>query len=198
MHNFLWAKGVHRRDISFGGLMYRKNANGEFLCGVLNDWDLGKLDGKGKQSLFRTGTRAFLATDLLLGGDAVHFERHDWESNFYVLVWITARYENKKEVKTDDLLDWTDFGDIPSRNAKLAYLHDFDARPRLRPMYEALNKHWIIPLAMLLMKGLDERSTCRTLGLSQESTEDAESLFGYVTYEKLWAILKKDLPEPST
>ena len=58
MRNFLWAKGVHRRDISFGDLVYRKNANGEFLCGVLNDWGLGKLDGKGKQSLFHTGTRA--------------------------------------------------------------------------------------------------------------------------------------------
>ena len=83
--------------------MYSRNANGEFPCEVLNDWDLSKLDGKDKESLFRTGTRAFLAQDFLKGRKVTHLERHDWESVLYVLVWIASRYEDGSEVKTDEL-----------------------------------------------------------------------------------------------
>ena len=111
MHHFLWAKGVDHRDISIGNLMYRKNANGEVLCGVLNDWDLSKLDGKDRESLFRTGTRAFLALDFLQGKEVVHLERHDRESNFYVLVWIATRCENGVEKETNALIRWGVFDD---------------------------------------------------------------------------------------
>ena len=189
----MWSKGVHHRDISVGNLMYRRNANGEFFCGVLNDWDLSKLDGKDKESLFRTGTRAFLAQDFLKGRKVTHLERNDWESVLYVLVWITTRYDGGSEVKTDELSRWIDSADGNSLGAKALYLNDVTMRPAVKPMFEDLYWHWIAPLSRVFKQEMDALNAAfdTKYGPSQF---DISTLGGNTTYERLWAILKEDIP----
>jgi hypothetical protein len=64
--------------------------------GVLNDYDLASFEedkDKGPSSNHRTGTKPYMAFDLLdeywKGG---HFYRHDLESLFYIILCIACRY----------------------------------------------------------------------------------------------------------
>ena len=62
------------------------------MYGVLNDFDLAVFRDVQSPSLKqRTGTKPFMAIDLLQRNAAVHMYRHDLESMFYVLIWITSR-----------------------------------------------------------------------------------------------------------
>ena len=173
--------------------MYRKNANGEFLCGVLNDWDLSKLDGKDKEFFFHTGTRAFLAQDFLKGRKVTHLERHDWESVLYVLVWIASQFENGSEVKTDELAQWMDPDDGNSLGAKALHFNDVTMRPAVKPMFEDLYWHWIAPLSRVFKQGMDALNAAFDTKYDP-SQLDISTLGGNTTYERLWAILKGDIP----
>jgi len=88
-HKRLWKLGIHHRDISNGNLMYyRKNGH---LFGVLIDFDLACLEGMPSENQRRTGTRPFMASDLLLGeGPFEHLYKHDAESFFWVAVYDSA------------------------------------------------------------------------------------------------------------
>ncbi|KAF8144290.1 hypothetical protein K438DRAFT_1992935 [Mycena galopus ATCC 62051] len=81
------AKVMHR-DISLGNLTYRiKN---DKIFGVLNDFDLSLLlDADNiSTSRQRTGTKPFMAIDLLVPQPPPHLYRHDLESLYYVILWI--------------------------------------------------------------------------------------------------------------
>ena len=178
--------------------MYRKDANGGFKCGVLNDWDLSKVDDKAKESWSRTGTRAFLARDLLESIQTAFFERHEMESFFYVLVWNAARYENGEEVNTHYFTKWA-ADDESNRNSKAAYITDIKSRPVPKGMFARLYFHWIWRLADVFFQGIIAmNSNALDVGLGKATTFDEETLGGRVTYENLWAILKEDLPKDCT
>ncbi|KAJ7086189.1 hypothetical protein C8R44DRAFT_539879, partial [Mycena epipterygia] len=79
------ARVIHR-DISLGNLMYRTK-NGQ-IFGVLNDFDLSLLIDADDLSTSnqRTGTKPFMAIDLLVPQPLAHRYRHDLESLFYVIL----------------------------------------------------------------------------------------------------------------
>ena len=86
---------ILHRDISVNNLMVRKEGDEVFT--VLNDFDLAvSVDIKSMSSKHRTGTKPFVAIDLLGPDPTVHMYCHDLESMFYVLVWITSRFHDGK------------------------------------------------------------------------------------------------------
>ncbi|KAJ8514599.1 hypothetical protein ONZ45_g7883 [Pleurotus djamor] len=80
--------GILHRDNSLNNLMYREKHG--TIYGVLNDFDLASLVAdldKSLQSSQRTGTRIYMAFDLLSSPNPPrHLNRHDLESFFYVLL----------------------------------------------------------------------------------------------------------------
>ncbi|KAF8274785.1 hypothetical protein EI94DRAFT_1713047, partial [Lactarius quietus] len=98
---------ILHRDISLNNLMLRKEGGNVYA--VLNDLDLAvNVDVQRPSSKHRTGTKPFMAIDLLRGDPTAHMYRHDLESLFYVLVWITTRFHNGKEIANPPLQDWAD------------------------------------------------------------------------------------------
>jgi hypothetical protein len=89
--------------------MLRKE--GDKIYAVLNDFDLaGSADVKSMSSKHRTGTKPFMAIDLIHPDPTVHMYRHDLESMFYVLVWITSRFHDGQEIVDPPLQEWADSG----------------------------------------------------------------------------------------
>jgi hypothetical protein len=94
-HYILWKGGIQDGDISVSNLMHRNGT------GVLNDFDLARLATPGHvhpRGFDRTGTTPFLSLDLLTSdaqaGKVERRYRHDLESFLWVLMWITACYDN--------------------------------------------------------------------------------------------------------
>ena len=84
-------------DISLNNLMFHKE--GRNVYAVLNDLNLAvNADVKSTLSKHCTGTKPFMAIDLIHPDPTVHMYRHDLESIFYVLVWITSRFHNGQEI----------------------------------------------------------------------------------------------------
>ena len=101
--------GISHRDISLDNLMLRKD--GGKVYGVLNDMDLAVSVGvTNPSSKQRTGTKPFMAIDLLRPDPPVHMYRHDLESMFYVLTWITSRFHDGEEIADPPLQEWALYG----------------------------------------------------------------------------------------
>ena len=77
-------------------------------CGVLNDWDLAEVEPRTNDdhSGERTGTRPYMAIDLLVPLPPRHLERFDWESFFYVICMITCRYDRGEDINPNTLSRW--------------------------------------------------------------------------------------------
>ena len=81
---------ILHRDISENNIIITDPAKADGFSGVLIDLDLAKKLGAGRSGArHRTGTMQFMAIDVLDG--KTHTYRHDLESFFYVLVWLSAR-----------------------------------------------------------------------------------------------------------
>jgi hypothetical protein len=77
--------------------MLRKE--GDKVYAVLNDFDLAvSADVKSTSSKQCTGTKPFMAIDLLQPDPPVHMYCHDLESMFYVLIWTTSHFHNGDEI----------------------------------------------------------------------------------------------------
>ncbi|KAJ7215018.1 hypothetical protein GGX14DRAFT_696571 [Mycena pura] len=82
---------IHR-DISVGNLMFKQI--GDTVYGVLNDFDFAiQLNDEPRSSKQRTGTKPYMAIDLLVPQPPSHLYRHDLESFLYVLVFLTCKIE---------------------------------------------------------------------------------------------------------
>ncbi|KAH9004959.1 hypothetical protein EDB86DRAFT_2825332 [Lactarius hatsudake] len=107
---YKWLHEVPRilhRDISLNNLMFRKEGNNVYA--VLNDFDLAvSVDARSTSSKCRTGTKPFMAIDLLGPAQVHHMYRHDLESLLYVLVWITSRFHDGKEIQDPPLQQWAE------------------------------------------------------------------------------------------
>jgi hypothetical protein len=78
-------------------MRYRMKAGKVF--GVLNDYDLAIFkSNNARSSKTRTGTKPFMAIDLLGNPTDVHRYRHDLESLFYAIFYVTSRYHNGSEL----------------------------------------------------------------------------------------------------
>jgi Fungal protein kinase len=93
------------------------------VYGVLYDFDLSAFRHElGPASKRRTGTKPFMAIDLLGDQMCQHLYRHDLESLFYVLVWITSRYHEGQLIRNPPLQEWEDKGGEELRKEKLGFL----------------------------------------------------------------------------
>jgi serine/threonine protein kinase len=123
---------IFHRDISLNNMMFRKKDGKIF--GVLNDFDLALFRTNTTQSSKdRTGTKPFMAIDLLGNPTDVHRYRHDLESLFYVIVYVTSRYHNGQEIDNPPLQDWVDLGEVALKAVKRGFFSD--PLPPTSPFY---------------------------------------------------------------
>ncbi|KAK7029723.1 other 1 protein kinase [Favolaschia claudopus] len=91
-YRWLYEKAhIMHRDISVANLMFHE-VHGK-MYGVLNDFDRALDFSKKFEFTFkqRTGTKLYIATDLLVPDPPEHLYRHDLESLLYVLVSLTCQ-----------------------------------------------------------------------------------------------------------
>lgn len=94
----------------------------------LNDFDLAHVRGHPKPSGWeRTGTMPFMAVELLTeeawNGQVERLYRHDCESFAWVLVWISARYDEGGLISNPPFSDWQALDHADCYKAK--YTADF-------------------------------------------------------------------------
>ena len=69
-----------------------------------------------------------MAIDLICPDPTVHMYRHDLESMFYVLVWITSRFHDGQEIADPPLQEWADNGDLTSAETKRSFFMSMPPR----------------------------------------------------------------------
>jgi hypothetical protein len=90
-HKSLYIQGgILYRDISENNIIITDPKKADGFTGMLIDLDLAKVVGSGRSGArHQTGTMQFMAIGVLR--KVAHTYRHDLESFFYVLLWISAR-----------------------------------------------------------------------------------------------------------
>ncbi|MCJ1251832.1 hypothetical protein MMC30_009070 [Trapelia coarctata] len=90
-HKSLYIQGgILHRDISENNIIITDPKKADGFTGMLIDLDLAKIVGSGRSGArHQTGTMQFIAIGVLR--KVAHTYRHDLESFFYVLLWISAR-----------------------------------------------------------------------------------------------------------
>jgi hypothetical protein len=143
----LWKGGIQHGDISVFNLMHRNGT------GVLNDFDLAPLDTPSDfhpRGFECTGTTPFLALDLLTkdaqDGKVERRYRHDLESFLWVLMWITACYDNGVVSIPDDHRRWLDVKTSMCLGMKRSMLQDplvtTNSYWRLEGVTDVLRMYW--------------------------------------------------------
>ena len=121
-YEWLYTKpGIFHRDISVNNMMYHKKDGKVF--GVLNDHDLAIFkSSNAPSSKTRTGTKPFMAIDLLGNPTDVHRYRHDLESMFYVIVYVTLQYHKGQELDDPSLQCWEELGEVMLKAEKALFI----------------------------------------------------------------------------
>jgi serine/threonine protein kinase len=180
---------ILHRDISLNNLMLRKE--GGKVYAVLNDFDRAvNADVQGQSSNQRTGTKPFMAIDLLTPLPPVYMYRHDLESLFYVLVWITSRFHDGVEIEEPPLGHWEDRDEIV-RAFKLSFLMQVES-------YKPTNQFKSFRDLIECMCGMFEeghgarRRARKDPAFARNFTMD--TLGGFVTFETFQSVLDANLP----
>jgi len=175
--------------------MLRKE--GDKVYAVLNDFDLAvSADVKSTSSKQRTGTKPFMAIDLLRPDPPVHMYRHDLESMFYVLIWTTSRFHNGDEIALPPLQEWADNDGVTVTKEKSFFVM-MSEPPLLTPQFNSFGR-WIVSMQTMFRDGFYSR-TKYLVELSLTSLESSSSYFedetlgGFVTFDKFQAILDTKL-----
>ena len=171
--------------------MYR-NKDGK-IFGVLNDYDLAILKSNTSPSSKNcTGTKPFMAIDLLGQKPDVHRYRHDLESMFYVIVFVTTRYHDGEEIADPPLQKWLDLGEDLLQSEKGLFLTR--TLPPTTPSYAKFDV-WTERMNQALVHGrishahyLLELRRAERDG-STTPVFDVETLDGHFSFEKFRAIL---------
>jgi serine/threonine protein kinase len=88
-HKRLFKLGIYHCDISDGNLMFHRRNGHTF--GILIDFDLAVITNLHSENQHRTGTRQFMAIELLEAeGPVMRHYKHDAESFFWVVVYDTT------------------------------------------------------------------------------------------------------------
>ena len=186
---------ILHRDISLDNLMLRKE--GDKIYAVLNDFDLAvSADVKSMSSKHRTGTKPFMAIDLIHPDPTVHMYRHDLESMFYVLVWITSRFHDGQEIVDPPLQEWADSGSATLLKEKNYFLVSMP--PRRTERFESFGR-CIISMQTIFHDGLWARSRYLSeLSVGPQTSSPVhfanDTLDGLVTFDKFQTILDASLP----
>jgi hypothetical protein len=120
---------------------------GDTVCGVLNDFDLAvQLNNEPHStSKQRTGTKPYMAIDLLVPQPPYHLYRHDLESFLYVLVFLTCKIEGSP------LANWKNLAMENLSNLKHVAITK-SGFPRPKDGFEQFEL-WIIDLRRLFSAG---------------------------------------------
>jgi hypothetical protein len=154
---------------------------------VLNDLDLAvNADVQRQSSKHRTGTKPFMAIDLLSGESTVHMYRHDLESLFYVLVWITSRFHDGVEIKNPPLQDWAE--GKPQAVVKAKGFFILTAPFQSTEGFQSF-RHWVTSMRKTFIDGLSAKSQVDP----SLSYFDNDTLGGFVTFNAFQTILNTDL-----
>jgi serine/threonine protein kinase len=188
---------IMQRDVSISNLMFQR-IDGK-LYGVLNDFDLaafhdGSVPSTSKQ---RTGTKPYMARDLLTHPPPKHYYRHDLESFLYVLAFLTCDiYAPKSTLGT-----WIDLGMADLLAAKSNVLA-IDGFPPQKSAFEDLAV-WIRLLCRLFTEGMSKRKAhlddeffARRRGAPPPDF-DHETLGGCVTFATFAAVLENPFLQPA-
>ena len=151
---YTFPKILHR-DISLNNLMFRRK-NGK-IFGVLNDFDLSVFrDNITSSSKQRTGTKPYLALDLLNKGGYEHKYRHDLESFLYVIAWITSRYHEGAEIPDPPFQKWVQGSEEDLRGMKFEFIHEIGPDPT--PHFKMF-QWWVESMQSAFASGLSARKT---------------------------------------
>ena len=171
--------------------MYRKKDGKIF--GVLNDYNLAIFKSNTTpSSKTRTGTKPFMAIDLLGQNPDVHRYRHDLESMYYVIVFVTTRYHDSKEIADPPLQEWVDLGENYLKSTKVMFITE--TPPPATPSYVTFDV-WTERMRDPLIQG--RISHTRHLGEVRRMERvgntppvfDVETLNGHFSFETFRAIL---------
>ena len=185
---------ILHRDISIDNLMLRKQ--GDKIYAVLNDFDLAvSADVKSMSSKHRTGTKPFMAIDLIHPDPAVHMYRHDLESIFYVLVWITSRFDNGQEIADPPLQEWADNDDRVLVEKKRSFF--LSMPPRRTKQFESFGR-WVVSMQTMFRDGFSLKTKYLAELSVAESQErlahfNDETLSNLVTFDRFQAVLDAKL-----
>ncbi|KAF8874969.1 hypothetical protein BD779DRAFT_1678453 [Infundibulicybe gibba] len=99
------------------------------IHGVLNDYDLARCGRPtGPQSMQKTGTKQFMAVDLLNPFISyVHLYRHDLESLFYVILFHLCKHSKDGEHSVPSLEAWLEAPQDRLHQMKLAFFNQMAA-----------------------------------------------------------------------
>ncbi|KAK7055340.1 other 1 protein kinase [Favolaschia claudopus] len=197
-YRWLYEKAhIMHRDISVANLMFHE-VDGK-MYGVLNDFDHALDFGKKSVSASkqRTGTKPFMAIDLLLEPPE-HLYRHDLESFLYVLVFLTCEtkqpFLKHPEDKTT-LQQWAELAMLDLYYRKNAAITE-GAFPPCKHGFEGFKAsiEYIADLFTLgfgkrIMHGAEVRMATRQ-GISVPDFDD-ETLGGMVTFDEFAACLDR-------
>lgn len=185
---------IAHHDISHSNVMYHIH-NGT-MKGVLNDFDLASVglleeipEGTVPSS-HGTGTRLFMAIELLGTPPSPHYYRHDLESLMYVMLWHASRFSNNGTVIRPSPYERWGHPNIDSdvlEAYKIKFVHT--ETPQVSPHFEVL-RPWIERLQRLLRDGLQARRKAREEGNEEF---DHETLGGVFTFETFGRICEEEL-----
>jgi serine/threonine protein kinase len=189
---------ILHRDISLNNLMLRKEDG--HVYAVLNDLDLAvNADVQRQSSKHRTGTKPFMAIDLIGGESTVHMYRHDLESLFYVLAWITSRFHDGVEIEKPPLQDWVEDKPQLVVKAKRSFLSEPPLK--LTERFASFGRH-ISRMRLMFYEGRGAKTKALYDSIYDSAPQGGpeilpfadDTLGGLVTFDTFQTILDADLP----
>ncbi|KAF5392059.1 hypothetical protein D9757_003295 [Collybiopsis confluens] len=201
IHRWLVEKPrILHRDLSMSNVMFRRNADRQVL-GVLNDFDLStSVRTKGASSDSRTGTKPFMASDLLdREWERGHMYRHDLESLFYIMLIQCCLYSSPSQLWPDakqGYRRWFIEGDHNLVKTKRAFFITPLNNPPIHLYFERF-RPWVTTIHAQFARGYIRRSIVESgdpddmalLNLSSASF-DWDTLGGLLTYDSLYSIMR--------
>jgi serine/threonine protein kinase len=185
---------ILHRDISLDNLMLRKEDDNVYA--VLNDLDLAvSADVKSTSSKHRTGTKPFMAIDLIHPDPTIHMYRHDLESIFYVLVWITSRFHDGQEIADPPLQEWADNDDLLLVEKKRSF---FLSMPPRTKQFESFGR-WVVSMQTMFRDGFSSKTQyLAELSVAESQAQrlahfDDETLSNLITFDRFQAVLDAKL-----
>ncbi|KAJ7755570.1 hypothetical protein B0H16DRAFT_1315660, partial [Mycena metata] len=178
--------GTIHRDITTQNMRFCRDVADGKVYGVLGDFDL-PVPSNESTVKYRTRTMTYMAKDLLVADPPPHLYRHDLESFFYVLVFLTC------QIPGSELEKWS----AMSMSDLLTYKHKVFHKglPPAKANFRALRAKWVLSLMQLFADGMTyNRIHGATVEIADiEGTTapqyDSVTLGGAVTFDKFAAIL---------
>ena len=178
--------------------MLRKKAP-NLISGVLSDFDLSipiERMTNSPSSKQRTGTKPYMAIELLQHPPPTHLYRHDLESLFYVIVILTSRYHEGRELTENPPLQaWFDLGADDLSGRKESFMMNRGVAPqptlhfqKIEGVISSMRK--MFRHAFLAQADYIDKKRKMVAGEKQAVPEfDESTLGGHINFDKFREIL---------